>query len=87
MRLALILACSAMSACSPRIVTRNAPVTVSVPVSAPCALPRPAKPSPIAGDWTALDVKQKAAAVGEKAIQWRDYGEALDAATAACPEN
>jgi hypothetical protein len=34
-----------------------------------------------------MDARQKAAAVGGWALAWVAYGEALDAATAACPES
>lgn len=73
-----------LAACSGRTVVQDRPVTVLTPVAVPCALERPAKPGPLPGNWDALDVRQKAAAVGKAAIEWRDYGEALDAATAGC---
>lgn len=83
MRAALILACMALSACAPKVITRDTVQAVKVPVSAPCALAHPEKPAPIVYD-DSMDARQKAAAVGAKAIEWRDYGEALDAATGAC---
>ena len=86
MKTALILACAALSACSPRVVTKARPVTVKVPVTVPCAAKRPDKPLPLpdGNTWTAMDVRQKAAAVGAKAIEWRNYGEQLEAATGGC---
>lgn len=81
----------ALSACStPQTVYRDRPVEVKVPVSTPCASLRP-DPVPTLVEaypqWDALDVRQKAAAVARHALDLRTYGEQLNAATAACPEN
>lgn len=86
MKPTICLAVLVLSACSPKVVTKDRPVTVKVPVAAPCAFQRPDKPLPLPGHWTALDVRQKAAALGKYAIEWTNYAEALNAATAACPE-
>lgn len=86
MKRALILVLLALSACSPKVVTKDRPVTVKVPVAAPCAFQRPDKPLPLPGHWASLDVRQKAAALGAYAINMTNYAEALHAATAACPE-
>lgn len=86
MKPALCLALLALSACSPKVVTRDVPVTVKVPVSAGCSFPRPDKPLPLPGHWAQMDVRQKSAALGAYAINMTNYAEALRAATAACPE-
>ncbi len=86
MKHALILALLALSACSPKVVTKERPVIVKTPVAAPCSFPRPDKPLPLPGHWAQMDLRQKAAALGKYAIEWTNYAEALNAATAACPE-
>ena len=88
MRLALVVACAALSACSPKVITRDVPVTVKVPVSAPCVTGWPQKPPPLpdVSHWAQMDARQKAAAIGAYAINQTNYAEALRAATAACPE-
>jgi hypothetical protein len=88
MRLALFAACAALSACTPKVITRDVPVTVKVPVSAPCVTGWPQKPPPLpdASHWAQMDVRMKAAALGKYAIEMTNYDEALRAATAACPE-
>lgn len=83
MKRTVILAFLALTACSGKPV-QDRPVTVLKPVHTPCALERPVKPGPLPSDWYDRDVRQKSALVGQKAIQWMDYGEALDAATAGC---
>jgi hypothetical protein len=90
MRYALILALAGLSACSPKVVTQDRPVTVLRPVAAPCALPRPAPVPSLESqtpDWSDLDVRQKAAWVSKQALALRTYGEQINAATAACKEN
>lgn len=87
-----ILAAAALllAGCGPKVVTRDRPVSVSMPVSQPCAGPRPPAvpilrerfPDPA---WAAMDLRQKAAAVGGQALELRGHGEQLAAATAACP--
>lgn len=87
MRMALILALAALSACSPRVVTKDRPITVKVPVATPCALPRPLQPGSLTSrtpGWDDMDVRQKAAAVGMWGLDWQTYGEQLNAATAGC---
>ena len=79
----LLFAAVLLAGCTGKPV-QDRPVTVLKPVHTPCALERPAKPGPLPGDWDTRDIRQKAALIGQKAIQWRDYGEALDAATAGC---
>lgn len=82
------LAFASLAACSPKVITRDVPIEVKVPVAQPCAGERPAPPAPLASsfpNWPAMDVKQKAAAVGKQALEWQAYGQQLNAATAACP--
>lgn len=87
MRLAAICLILALPACSPKVVRHDVPVVVSRAVVQPCAAIRPEKPEPLpdSSHWAQYDVRQKAAALGAYAIRLRDYSEALDAATAACP--
>lgn len=71
-------------------VTTDRVVTVKQPVPQPCAGQRPAAVTPLrekypAAQWGAMDVKQKAAAVGAQGLERQTYGEQLDAATGACP--
>ncbi len=84
MKPALFLALLALTACSGKTVVQDRPVTVLRPVHTPCALARPTEPDPLPTDFKQRDVRQKAALVGGKLIEWRDYGEALNAATAGC---
>lgn len=79
----LVCASLALTACAGKPV-QDRPVTVLKPVTVPCALERPAKPGPLPSDWHDRDVRQKAALVGQKAIEWRNHAEALDAATSGC---
>ncbi len=72
------------TACNSKTVVQDRPVVVNRPVAVPCALERPQTPALLPADWESLDVKQKAALVGFKLIEWRDYGEALNAATSGC---
>lgn len=82
----LVCASLALSACSPKVVRHDVPRVVSVAVTQPCAAIRPEKPEPLpdASHWAQYDVRQKSAALGKYAIEWRNYAEALHAATAAC---
>ena len=78
---------AALAACSPKVITRDVPVEVKVPISVPCAAERPSPPVPLSRaypNWPAMDVRQKAAAVGKQALEWQAYGEGLNAATAGC---
>ena len=47
MRHALILALAALSACSGGKVVQDRPVRVAIPIPAPCAFTRPARPVPL----------------------------------------
>lgn len=86
MKHAIILAFLALSACSPKVVTRDAPVTVKVPVPSKCVTEWPLKPDPLpdGSHWAGLDVKQKAATIGAQAIELKNYAGNLEAATSAC---
>lgn len=83
------LALAGLTACSPKVITQDRPVTVKVPIPTPCITTRPAAVASLRDrftdeQWEAMDVRQKAAAVAENAILLRTYGEKLDAATRAC---
>lgn len=83
--LSLLGGCAANQA-----VVRDRPVTVNVPVPQPCVGTRPDKVVAVRDQMTpeqlaALDVRQKAALVGEAGLDRKTYGEQLDAATASCP--
>lgn len=88
MRLALVVACAALSACSPKVVTKDRPVIVNRPVAAPCVTTWPQKPPPlpVEGHWAGYDVRQKSAALGAYAINMTNYAEALAAATGGCKQ-
>lgn len=78
----------ALTACT-KTVTRDVPRTVNVPVAQPCALPRPTEPASLKqaypdAEWNAMDVRQKAAAVGKWGLDQQAYGRRLNAATGAC---
>ncbi|MBU3991533.1 MAG: hypothetical protein KKA12_03135 [Alphaproteobacteria bacterium] len=77
-----------LSGCGGKVIYRDRPVMVSVPVPQPCATTRPARPVSLkvrTRDWSAMDVRQKAAAVGTQLLEEQSYGRHLDAATAGCP--
>lgn len=87
-RVVMISLTAALAACSPKVITRDVPVEVKVPVAQPCATERPVPPVPLSRtypNWPAMDVKQKAAAVGKQGLEWQGYAQQLNAATAACP--
>lgn len=77
-----------LSGCGTAVV-KDRVQTVSVPVPQACTTERPAPVSTLKQDytdeqWNALDVRQKAAAVGRKGLEHKAYGEDLNAATGAC---
>ena len=88
MKPSLCLALLALSACSPKVITRDMPVTVKIPISQPCVTNWPQNPQPLpdSNHWAQMDVRMKAAAIGAYAINQTNYAEALRAATAACKE-
>ena len=68
-------------------VYRDRVVSVSKPVPQPCAGTRPVAVPTLKErypDWSGMDVRMKAAAVGKQALELRGFGEQLSAATGAC---
>lgn len=89
--LIVIIAFTVAGCAKDSVIVRDRPVEVLVPVSQPCALPRPEPIAPIkeridAREWQSRDVRQKAAEVARQALLRQQYGEQLDAATGACAE-
>ncbi len=81
----------ALAGCShPAAIVRTAPpLPVYIPVTTACSAPRPSPVVPLnrqftEAEWSALDVRQKAALVGKQALDRLTYGEQLDASTSAC---
>lgn len=86
----LLLAAAALIAGCAKPIREDRPATVLVPVTAPCADPRPAHVISLRDriprdQWQAKSPKQKAAEVGAQGLRRQTYGEQLEAATAACP--
>lgn len=81
-----IAAALTLCGCASKVITKDVPRVVSVAVTQPCAAIRPERPEPLpdSSHWAGMDVRQKSAALGKYAIEWRNYAEALHAATAAC---
>ena len=78
-----------LAACGGEVVRDRAQI-VSVPVVQPCAGTRPAPVKPLKERytddmWSSMDLVQKLAVTGLQALDRQDYGNQLDAATAACP--
>lgn len=78
-----------LAACTGKTITQDRPIVVNTPVNQPCALPRPSEPTTLHqrypdAQWAAMDVRQKAAAVGRWGIDQQIYGRNLAAATGAC---
>jgi hypothetical protein len=86
MKRALCLALLALAACSPKVITRDAPVVTKVPVHSPCVTAWPQKPPPLpdGSHWAQMDVRMKAAALGKHAIELRNYADNLAASTGGC---
>lgn len=86
MKRAFCLALLALAACSPKVITRDVPVTVKVPVAVDCVTAWPQKPPPLpdGAHWAQMDVRMKAATIGKYAINLKNYSEALEAATGGC---
>lgn len=90
-RSSLLLALLVAGCAAPQVIYRDRPVEVKVPVAQPCvAGARPTAPLPLnkqysAGQWKALDPKQKAAIVSAHGLALKKYGEDVNAATIACP--
>lgn len=87
-QLSLIALTALLAACGAK--TETPGVRAHIPVLQPCVDgQRPNAPLPLnqqipEGEWTALDVKQKAARIGLHAGELRTWGEQLNAATGAC---
>ncbi len=90
MKYAVMFAALALASCGKSPVVQERPVSVNVPVPQPCTSgKRPANVPPLRerysdAEWQALDVRQKAAAVGKQGLDLRAYGEDLNAATGGC---
>ena len=89
MRALIMIHALLLSACGPRVVTKETIKTVSVPVIQKCAGNRPAEVAPIdsrysAEQWELLSFKQKAEIVAAQALSRMNYSDALGAATASC---
>lgn len=86
MKPALCLALLALTACSPKVVTKDRPVIVNRPVAVPCVTNWPQRPPPLpdGSHWVGMDVRMKSAALGKYAIDMTNYSEALAAATGGC---
>lgn len=88
-KLLTIALCGMLAGCGGKTIVKDVPVRVSVPVVQPCAGIRPEVVSTLRDrysddQWRAMDVRQKAAAVSQVALELRTYGEQLNAATGAC---
>lgn len=78
-----------LGGCSSGTIVKERVQRVNVPVAQECATERPDKVTTLKQDytdaeWSAMDARQKAAAVGRKGLERLAYGESLDAATGAC---
>lgn len=78
-----------LAACGGEVVRDRAQIA-SIPVVQPCAGPRPATVKPLLERytddmWSSMDLVQKLAVTGLQALDRQDYGNQLNAATAACP--
>lgn len=76
-------------ATNPTIV-KDRPTEVAIPVIVPCVDERPAvvktlKENYSTAEWYNFTLKQKAELAGAQSLRRKSYGEALDAATGACP--
>lgn len=97
---AIILLCVLSLAACGGTVVQERPVSVNIPLPQPCVEgTRPAKVATLKQKYSdeqwppagapkgpnGMDIKQKSAAMGKQAIENREHGEDLDAATSACP--
>lgn len=82
---------SMLAGCStPDTVVQERVERVNVPVAVGCVVNRPTPPEPLksvisADQWAEMTVSQRAAAVSAQALRRLNFGEALNAATGACP--
>lgn len=89
MRWPLLLAATFLTACGPRVVTKETIKTVSVPVVQKCAAAKPEAVTPVnqtltAEQWESLSHKQRAEIMAAQALARLNYSDALAAATSAC---
>lgn len=89
MRWPLLLAATLLTACGPRVVTKETIKTVSVPVVQKCASEKPEAVTPInqtltTEQWDSLSHKQRAEIMAAQALARLNYSDALTAATSAC---
>ena len=79
----------ALSACTGGTVIQDHPERASVPVTIPCV--SGARPDAVISlkqqhpGWREYSVKQKTERAAAQALRYKSYGEALNAATGACP--
>lgn len=78
-----------LSACGPRVITRDRVETISVPVIQKCAGERPTTIVPMnqrltAEQWEAMSPKQRAETAAAQALARMSHADELNAATAAC---
>ncbi len=88
LKVILLLAPATLTACT-KTITQDRLVVTKVPVVVPCVVERPAPPTSLKSaypdeQWAAMDVRQKAAAVGKWGLDQQAYGRRLDASTAGC---
>lgn len=82
----LVVLCLLLAGCHS---ARPDPDKPPIIVTQPCASKRPDPVKPLRdqiADWGALTPRQKAAQVSAQALRHANYGDALSAATSACPE-
>lgn len=89
MRMIILAAALLLTACGPRVITRDRVETVSVPVIQKCASEKPAAVQPVRDRidetaWDALTLKQKAETMSAQGLRHLSYGASLQAATSAC---
>ena len=88
MKRLVLFAAMVLAGCGGKPCSTPPPVIVKVPVPQPCAGLRPDHVTDLkvrTPNWPQMDVRQKAASVGQWALELQGYGQKLDAATAGCP--
>lgn len=79
-----------LAGCSPKVITKEIPIEVRVPVPAPCVQgDRPAEPESLRDRmsremWTNLTTDQRENLLAAQALDRKAYGDRLTAATAGC---
>lgn len=89
MRMIILAAALLLTACGPRVITRDRVETVSVPVIQKCASEKPVSVQPVRdrideAAWAALTLKQKAETMAAQGLRHLNYAASLQAATSAC---